>query len=152
MLIRPVQPDDLHEWLRMRRDLWPDGSEQEHLQEMQQYFAPDAADIAFVAVRPSGKLAGFLEASLRRYADGCSTSPVGYIEGWFVDDNIRRQGIGALLVAAAENWAAAQGCVEMASDCLLDNVTSLAAHLALGYDEAERLIHFRKSIASGNSR
>jgi aminoglycoside 6'-N-acetyltransferase I len=152
MLIRTVHPDDHDEWLRMRRALWPDGSDLEHEQEMQQYFAPHAADIAFVAVRPSGRLAGFLEASLRKYADGCSTSPVGYIEGWYVDADIRRQGVGASLVAAAETWAADQGCVEMASDCLLDNQTSLAAHLALGYDEAERLIHFRKSIPSGKSR
>jgi aminoglycoside 6'-N-acetyltransferase I len=152
MLIRHVQPDDLDEWLRMRQALWPDGTDLEHRQEMQQYFAPGATETAFVAVRPSGRLAGFLEASLRRYADGCSTSPVGYIEGWYVDADLRQQGVGASLVAAAETWAAEQGCTEMASDCLLDNQVSLATHLALGYDETERLIHFRKNISSGKSR
>ncbi len=150
MHIRQAALEDKEEWLRMRRLLWPDSPEVEHLQEIEVYFQAGAVDAAFVAVRPSGELAGFLEASLRKYADGCSSSPVGYIEGWYVDSDLRRQGVGGLLVAAAEAWAHGQGCSEMASDCLLDNHASLAAHLALGYEEAERLIHFRKSISDGS--
>ena len=34
----------------------------------------------------------------------------------------------------------------MASDCLLDNEVSRAAHVALGYAEVERLIHFAKRL------
>jgi len=150
--IRQAVPEDISEWLRMRRILWPDTPDVEHLQEMEAYFQTDAVDAVFVAVRPSGKMAGFLEASLRKYADGCSTSPVGYIEGWYVDSDLRRQGVGGLLTQAAEAWALAQGCTEMASDCILDNHTSLAAHLALGYEEAEHLIHFRKLISDGSPR
>jgi len=150
MQIRQAVPEDVNEWLRMRRLLWPDSPDVEHLQEIGVYFQAGAVDAAFVALRPSGELAGFLEVSLRKYADGCSTSPVGYIEGWYVDSDLRRQGVGGLLVAAAEAWARGLGCTEMASDCLLDNHGSLAAHLALGYEEAERLIHFRKSISDGN--
>ena len=134
----------------MRRLLWPDTPDEEHLQEIEVYFQAGAVDAAFVALRLSGELAGFLEASLRKYADGCSTSPVGYIEGWYVDPDLRRHGVGSLLVAAAEAWALGRGCTEMASDCLLDNYASLAAHLALGYEEAERLIHFRKSLSEGS--
>ena len=148
--IRQAVPEDANEWLRMRRLLWPDTPDEEHLQEIEVYFQAGAVDAAFVALRPSGELAGFLEASLRKYADGCSTSPVGYIEGWYVDPDLRRHGVGSLLVAAAEAWALGRGCTEMASDCLLDNHASLAAHLALGYEEAERLIHFRKSISEGS--
>jgi len=151
MQIRQVQPDDFGEWLRMRCSLWPDCPDAEHNKEMEEYSQPGGTDVVFVSVRPSGNLAGFLEASLRKYADGCSTSPVGYIEGWYVDPDLRQRGVGALLVAAAEDWAAGQGCTEMASGCLLDNSTSLAAHLALGYEEAERLIHFRKQISGERS-
>jgi len=150
MQIRQALLEDKDEWLRMRRLLWPDTPDEEHLQEIEVYFQAGAVDAAFVALRPFGELAGFLEASLRKYADGCSTSPVGYIEGWYVDSDLRRQGVGSLLVAAAETWALSLGCSEMASDCLLDNHASLAAHLALGYEEAERLIHFRKSISDGS--
>jgi aminoglycoside 6'-N-acetyltransferase I len=114
---------------------------------MDEYFT-DAKVAAFVAVRPQGGLGGFLEAGLRPYADGCDTKPVGYIEGWHVDTDLRQQGIGAQLVRAAEEWAVEQGCQEMASDCLLDNEISLRAHLALGYAETERLIHFKKWLTT----
>lgn len=93
-------------------------------------------------------MCGFLEASIRTFADGCDTRPVGYIEGWYVDPGVRHQGIGGELVRAAEAWAGAQGLREMASDCLIDDEISLQAHLALGYVETERLIHFRKPLVS----
>ncbi len=81
-----------------------------------------------------------------RGKDGCRTRNVGYIEGWYVEAAHRRQGVGAALVRAAEEWARAQGCQEMASDCFEDNAVSLASHLALGYTEKERLIHFAKEL------
>jgi aminoglycoside 6'-N-acetyltransferase I len=152
MIIRLAQPADFPEWLRMRQALWPDCPESDHLQEMGAYFLPGSVDAIFVAERPSGGLGGFLEASLRKYADGCSTSPVGYIEGWYVDADLRRQGVGGQLVMAAEAWAGSQGCTEMGSDCLLENDISLSAHLSLGYEEAERLIHFRKWISPSEER
>jgi hypothetical protein len=71
---------------------------------------------------------------------------VGYVEGWYVDPDVRRQGIGRRLVEAAERWAAAQGCREMASDAHLGNTVSHAAHEALGFEESERLVHFRKRL------
>jgi aminoglycoside 6'-N-acetyltransferase I len=101
---------------------------------------------AFVAEQAAGRLGGFIELGLRKYADGCDTSPVGYIEGWYVDPNLRQQGVGAALVRAGEEWARTQGCTEMASDCLLDNEVSFRAHLAVGYEEAERLVHFRRTL------
>jgi aminoglycoside 6'-N-acetyltransferase I len=130
----------------MRLALWPEASPERHEAEMAEYRPEDPSVAAFVAIRTDGGLGGFLEASLRHYADGCDTHPVGYIEGWYVDPGLRRQGVGRALVRAAEGWARGQGCSEMASDCKLDNEVSLRAHLALGYQEAERLIHFRRSL------
>jgi aminoglycoside 6'-N-acetyltransferase I len=63
-----------------------------------------------------------------------------------VVEPLRRTGIGAQLVRTAEEWARAQGCTEMASDTWLDNTLSQQAHAALGYEEVERLVHFRKSL------
>jgi aminoglycoside 6'-N-acetyltransferase I len=64
---------------------------------------------------------------LRSHADGGDESrPVGYVEGWFVAEGWRRQGIGGELVHPAEEWSRAQGCREMASGALIDNLLSRA--------------------------
>ena len=132
----------------MRMALWPDCSLEKHKKEMQEICKNLPEKPVFVAVREDGQLCGFLEASLHEHADGCETSPVGYIEGWYIEVDARRNGAGRTLVQMAEAWAALNGCQEMASDCLIDNRTSMAVHLALGFHEAERLIHFRKSLLS----
>ena len=146
MLVRRATVEDHAEWLRMRSTLWPDCPLGDHHSEMQEQLDDTARNAVFVVERGAGQLGGFLEASLRPYVEDCHTSPVGYIEGWYVDADLRQQGLGGELVKAAEQWASAQGCREMASDCELDNDVSLKSHLALGYAETGRLIHFRKSL------
>ncbi|GAB4488051.1 MAG: hypothetical protein OHK0031_11990 [Anaerolineales bacterium] len=147
ILIRRASPQDKEDWLRMRLALWPHHSPQELLPEMEKFLAERWSPV-FVAQRPDGRLGGFVEGSLRAYADGCESSPVGYIEGWYVDEDLRRQGVGRALIAALEAWAREQGCAEMASDTWLDNDISRAAHLALGYQESEKLIHFCKTLGA----
>ena len=150
--VRPARDGDQAEWLRMRSALWPDGPAAEHAGEIAAFLGsgsfgwsgPSLPVAVFVAARPAGGLCGFLETSLRPFADGCGPGPVGYVEGWFVDADVRRQGVGRALVAAAERWAAAQGCREMASDAHVDNAVSLAAHRALGFEEAGRAVQLRK--------
>ncbi len=146
MLVRHATVEDHAEWLRMRSALWPDCPLEDHHSEMQDQLNDPARYAVFVVERDMNRLGGFLEASLRDYADGCRTSPVGYIEGWYVDADLRQQGLGGALVKAAEQWAIDRGCREMASDCEFDNDVSLKSHLALGYEETGRLIHFRKSL------
>ncbi|MGE5138140.1 MAG: GNAT family N-acetyltransferase, partial [Rudaea sp.] len=146
VIIRAAETDDDEEWLRLRSALWPDSSREDHLAEMDEIRVPASRQFAFVAARESGGLGGFVEVSIRPYADGCNTKPVGYLEGWYVDPDLRRKGVGAALVRAAEAWAGASGCVEMGSDCLLDNETGLSSHLAIGYEEVERAIHLRRWI------
>jgi GNAT superfamily N-acetyltransferase len=148
LTVRPISPSDDSEWLRMRIALWPDHSPADLEREMKTIAAPSDRSPVFVAQRPNGQLGGFLEANLRSHAQGCITSPVAYIEGWYVDPDVRRIGLGKRLVEAAEAWARSLGCTEIASDCDLDNAVSLAAHTALGYAEEGRNIHFRKSFPS----
>jgi aminoglycoside 6'-N-acetyltransferase I len=143
--IRRATPADKSEWLRMRLLLWPDGTPEGFAKEMEDLLA-DPLTPVFVAVRSNGKLGGFLEAGTRKYAEGCETSPVGCIEGWYVDESLRDQGIGVALVEAAEDWARTQGLTEMASDTWLDNDISIQAHLKMGYEEVERLVHFVKKL------
>ena len=87
-----------------------------------------------------------LEAAVRFRADGCDSTPVGYNEGWYVDEDVRRRGVGRALVEAAEAWARARGCRQMASDAELRNTISHQAHGALGYEETARLVFFKKDV------
>ena len=105
-------------------------------------------EVVLVAVEDGAapRIVGFAEASRRAYAEGCETSPVGFLEGWYVLPTHRRQGVGRALVAAAEDWARALGCGEFASDALADNAMSAAAHQALGFEEVEVIRCFRKRL------
>lgn len=146
MKIRPYRDEDWSEWLRMNVALFPDYPAEDLAKGMQECRGRSDADV-FVLDRGDGSLAGFVEAGSRPYADGCDTSPVGYVEAWYVDQNLRRQGYGRALIQAAEDWARRQGYREMASDALLDNHISHAAHRAAGYEEVERIVQFRKVLA-----
>lgn len=122
--IRRVEPGDREAWLRTRRALWPDCPLEEHLSEMTDYAQEVGALATFVAVREGGGLCGFVETSLRPFAEGCESRPVVYVEGWYVDPDVRRQGIGGELVCAAEDWARSNDRRETASDCVIDNDAS----------------------------
>ncbi len=99
----------------------------------------------FVA-EEDGKIVGMLELSLRPYADGCDSSPVPFIEGWYVAPEARRAGVGGALVGRRSNGRMEKGYTEMASDALLENTISERAHAALGFEEVERAIRFRKTL------
>lgn len=139
-------PHDKDEYLRLRMHLYEGDSETEVRQDMQRFLNKDTPHAVFVAKRPSSKLAGFVEVGTREYAEGCSTAPVAYLEGWYVDADVRREGIGRLLVAAAEAWARRHGYTELASDALLANAVSQAAHRAVGFREVERQVCFIKKV------
>lgn len=147
-IVRPITESDFPDWLRMRLLLWPHHSEEEMTSEMMEMFASTNETPVFIAVDDEKKGCGFLEGGMRKYADGCSTSPVGYIEGWYVEPNYRKQGVGGELVIAFEVWCKQRGLLEVASDTWQDNLISITAHTKLGYTEVERLVHFSKKILS----
>ena len=143
--IRRATAEDKPEWLRMRKGLWPEAPLEYLDFDMDELLAePDYA--VYVASSADGNLVAFIEAGLRNHVEGCETSPVGYIEAWYVDEHMRGQKLGKEMVRVAENWAREKGCTEMASDTWLENQASIAAHLKMGYDEAERLVHFVKRL------
>ena len=146
--IRHARPDDARSWATLRNALWPDQPLEELLDEAETFFSTDDVRLAsvLVAEKPSEGLVGFAELSLRPYAEDCRTSPVAFLEGWYVTPSMRRQGVGRALVRAAEEWGRAQGCREFGSDTQFDNSASIAAHLALGFDDAGALRSFRKDL------
>src|SRR5262245_13108832 len=146
--VRALQSTDGKEWSRMRRALWPHHSAAEHQEEISRWLArPDA--VVFVCARASGGLCGFAEASIRPYVDGCHTSPVAFVEGWYVDPDSRCSGIGRALVDAVEAWARRRGLHELGSDALLQNEASQRAHERLGFIEVERAVRYRKDLTRG---
>ena len=129
----------------MRQRLWPEAPVEYLSVDLDDKLAsPDY--IVFVASNEDDVSIAFIEAGLRNYAEGCETSPVGYIEAWYVNEHLRGQKLGRELILAAEHWAREKGCTEMASDTWLENEASITAHLRLGYYEVERLVHFAKKL------
>src|SRR6478609_7429532 len=145
-MIAALQNEDRAEWLRMRRLLWPDCSEEMHAFEVAQQELNGAETAVLVFRRPNGELGGFVELSIRDRVDGSMSERVGYVEGWFVDEDLRGSGIGRELIAAAERWTVERGLTEIASDAELENENSIRAHKALGFQETFRLAHFLKRI------
>lgn len=121
--------------------LWPEHVEAELQKDMEPYITSDET-AAFLA-EENGEKAGLCLCSLRHdYVEGTETSPVGYLEGIYVQASFRKKGIALALLKAAESWAKEMGCTEFASDCELDNTESLAFHLACGFREENRIICF----------
>lgn len=147
MLIRLVQPDNVVAWKRMRQSLWP-SSPGERAAEIAAFFKGKRRNWAeaLLAFNEEEQLIGFVELSIRNYAEGCSLDRVAYLEGWYVEPFVRQQGVGAALIKAAEEWGRAQGCTEFASDTDLENHVSEAAHRALGFAETDRIMCFRKNL------
>ena len=149
-MIRELAREDLDVVAEMCAALWPDGSVAEHRCEMEEILNGTAGGPypcqVFVA-QDEGSVVGFVLVGMRSHADGCNPRrPVGYVEGWYVAGSCRRRGIGRALVETAEDWARSQGCVEMASDTWCDNAGSQQAHAALGYEEVDRCVLYRKRL------
>ena len=141
-----MEEKDLDEWFRLRKLLWDETSDEDHRVEMLGILEQPGSQFVVVADDGDGTLTGFLEASIRPFVEDCDSEHVGYLEGWYVSPENRRQGLGSELVRAAENWARSRGCTEMASDTEINNTLSLNTHLSLGYKETSRLIHLRKDL------
>lgn len=129
--------DDTPAVLALMRKLWPDCDDE-----------AVTDDATFVVARDDGALGGFITLTLRPRVEGCADEPVAFVEGWWVDEDLRGQGWGRALMAAAEAWARGLGAGELGSDSRVDNPGSIAAHLRLGFEEVERAATFRKVLAA----
>src|SRR5215470_13176821 len=143
MHVTPATSDDRDDWAALRRALWPDADDGDIVRMLKE----PTRFAAFIAREANGAAIGFSEASLRHdYVNGCDTSPVGFLEGIYVAPPFRRLGVAASLIRAVEQWTLAQGASELASDALIDNVDSHRMHAALGFEETERVVAFRKRL------
>lgn len=144
-MVQALDADDPG-WLARRRALWPDATDEEHRREMAAIVAEPGRYAAFV-VRSGGATVAFAEASVRHeYVNGTASSPVAFLEGLAVAPEAWRQGHARRLVDAVAAWGRARGCAELASDALADNDAGLLAHRAVGFEETERVVFFRKAL------
>ena len=149
--VRLANPSDVAALAPLRTSLWPESPIEHHQAELSAILDGTSKRVyplyIFVAEEGDGTIVGFLEANLRSTADGCEERlPVGYVEGWYVIEARRGQGVGRALLRAAENWARQQGCREMASDADIDNTLSHCVHEASGFTVTARSILYRKSL------
>ena len=145
MVIRKAEEKDLPIIAELACRLWPCHTAEEMQEEMSEILRkPDAA--FFLAFTETGA-AGFVQCQLRRdYVEGTDHSPVGYLEGIYVEPACRGKGLARQLLSTCEDWAKTRGCTEFASDCELTNTESLRFHLNTGFAEANRIICFVKKI------
>ena len=147
MIVRPLEAGDLAAWQALRIALWPEEDAADLAIEAAGHLGgrPVAAAV-FVCEETSGRLVGMVEVDLRSHAEGCLSTPIPYVEGWYVLPDARTLGVGRALVEAVEAWARERAYTELASDALIENEASRAAHGALGFEEVERIVCFRKSL------
>ena len=134
-------------WLQMRMALWTDATADDHRGYMAVLLAQPERFLQLMMYDENRQPVGFIEGSIRNdFVNGTESSPVGFVEGVFVVPAWRRKGVARQLFAAIGDWARARGCRELASDALLENESSQRAHRALGFEETERVVYFRRML------
>lgn len=130
---------------QMAVKMWKSHTVEELEKDFEDTLAREESAIFLLSI--DNQAVGFAQCQLRHdYVEGTESSPVGYLEGIFVEQEFRHKGYAKELLAKCEEWAKNESCVEFASDCELDNVASLAFHLKMGFSEANRIICFTKRL------
>jgi aminoglycoside 6'-N-acetyltransferase I len=145
MRIAPVTRDQFATWRRLRGALYTGLDARFHDEEMGWLFQSKEA-ASFLAWSKNGDAIGLLELSLRNFVDGCIGSPVGYIDGIYVEPSCRGQGLGPQLIAYATDWFRARGCKDMATDAEIENAAAQDFYRQLGFSERWHVVGFTKSL------
>lgn len=125
--------------------MWENHTVEELIEEFEAVIQDKESAIFIVSI--DDKKIGFAQCQLRHdYVEGTKTTPVGYLEGIFIREEYRKQGYAKKLLSKCEEWAKEQGCSEFASDCELENEISIEFHIKMGFEEANRIVCFKKSV------
>lgn len=144
-MVKKAKKCDLGSAVNLALGLWKSSSVEELTDEFIDTFTDSESEI-FLKTE-NGTPIGFAQCSLRHdYVEGTESSPVGYLEGIYIKDEFRNKGYAKELLRACEEWAKNKGCCEFASDCEIDNISSLLFHKAVNFTEANRIICFTKKL------
>ena len=146
-MIRQAQIEDVMILAKLAVQMWDEHAVQELADD---FCAMISKEKAQFFIKYSNNIpVGFAQCQLRHdYVEGTNTTPVGYLEGIFVNKEFRHKGYAKELLTECENWAREKGCIEFASDCELDNEDSLKFHMKVGFKEANRVICFTKKLSN----
>ncbi len=143
--IKKMQIGDIEKTISIVKKLFINSDIGELKKEFMQYLEKN--DTVIYVCYLENEIIAFAQCQLRYdYVEGTNSSPVGYLEGIYVDSMYRKQGIATKLLEKCEKWSHEKGCTEFASDCELNNRVSFNFHLHAGFEEANRIICFRKKI------
>ena len=143
-MIKQADAYDIPGWLQLRVKLWPPTADDDFPKEIMRILQADDHH-AFLFLDGS-TCVGFIEMSIRKFADGCVTDNVAYVEGIYVEPQYRQQQIASQLLKAGEQWAKEKGCTEMASDAEIENNPCIAFHLKAGFNEVVRPVLFARKL------
>jgi aminoglycoside 6'-N-acetyltransferase I len=147
MIVERCTAEYLEACVCLRQALWPDETSEQHRRYAASLLNRTEDAVLYLAREKGGDVVAFAEATLRRdYVNGCSTSPVGFLEGVYVEPSYRDRGLARVLCEALADWAADLGCIEFASDVLLQNALGQRVHEALGFEETERVVFYTKRL------
>ncbi len=150
MNIIKVTQNDFNEWLDLALELWPEYAVTE-MRETLTNILQSPREAQFLVRDNDGIAIAFINLSLRyEYVPDATQSPVAYVEGIYVKPEFRKQGVGTKLIRYAEQWALAHGCIELASDALIENTASYDFHTQVGFREAERTVFFIKPVVGSD--
>ena len=144
-MIRKATIDDAFCVAELAIQMWEDNTLEGLTEDLAEIIA--SKESAIFLLYDGEQAIGFAQCQLRHdYVEGTDSSPVGYLEGIFVEEAYRNKGYAKELLKQCEAWAKEMGCTEFASDCELENAGSLAFHLKTGFEEANRVICFTKRL------
>ena len=146
MVYSTMAQADLEQSVKLAESLWPN----ENTDDLRRHFNDILHNdnwITFLCKTEAGDPIAFANISIRvDYVEGSTTSPVGYIEGIYVNPKFRHIGIAKELARLGEVWSRSKGCSEYASDTESHNTESQEFHQHIGFDVAETIVHYIKKI------
>ena len=144
-MVRKAGIENLEELADLAVLMWTENTVQDLIDEFSDLVSKD--DARFFLKYHQDIPVGFAQCQLRYdYVEGTDSRPVGYLEGIFIKEEYRHKGYAGELLSECEKWANEKGCKEFASDCEIDNNSSYGFHMAMGFEEANRIICFTKKL------
>ncbi len=147
MRILRITGSDLNDWQTLALQLWPTHTPEE-MKTILSNILESPREEGLLVRDDAGEAIAFMNLSLRYdYVSGATKSPVAYVEGIYVKEAYRRQGVAGGLIRHAEQWALEKNCTELASDALIENTDSHHFHTRMGFREVERAVVYIKPIS-----